>query len=369
MAGSDATACGSLTGAAPGRERRAGRGRSRTAETRHSCSRSVRPPSTTGHHAAPFRVRLIPIGTVEAANPTSWARSSRSGANPARRTAGVQAAAELGDPHRLGNGDRHHGVRAGERAAPGQLGVEPAGLALRVPLGSSGLAAELVVDPLGQVGGPLRVAGLPVRLGLRHDRVGDQERPPLAGLARSQDRSQRPHHRAPVRELDGGADRVPRVVAVVPHGGVRARGPGHRPGHVGVDPGVGRALCQRLDDPGPVPGGEPGTARHRELGASQPPHRRHPQRAHQVGLDLTHEQVDLPAAALQAATGLLRGPGDPGLRHHDRHERLGAHRRLGEAVGQVGVDLLGQRRALPADGDWRPTAHARRRPRGRCGSG
>ena len=39
-----------------------------------------------GHQASPLRVRLVPRGMVDAANPTSWARSRRSGANPARRT-------------------------------------------------------------------------------------------------------------------------------------------------------------------------------------------------------------------------------------------------------------------------------------------
>ena len=70
----------------------AGRGRSRRAG--RPCPSRPRasprlgaavPAGRGGHQASPLRVRLIPTGMVEAANPTSWARSSRRGANPARR--------------------------------------------------------------------------------------------------------------------------------------------------------------------------------------------------------------------------------------------------------------------------------------------
>ena len=68
----------------------------------------------------------------------------------------------------------------------------------------------------------------------------------------------------------------------------------------------------------------------------------------QLGLDLGHQQVQLAAAALEAAAGLLGRPGDPGLGDHDGHERLGAHRGLGQSVGEVVVDLLGQLRGVGA---------------------
>ena len=69
-----------------------GRGRSRTAAAacpartwrRGGPRLPVR--GLLAHQASPVRVRLIPSGTVEAANAVSWARSRRSGANPARRT-------------------------------------------------------------------------------------------------------------------------------------------------------------------------------------------------------------------------------------------------------------------------------------------
>ena len=47
--------------------------------------RAAVPAGRGGHQASPVRVRLMPSGMVEAANATSWARSRRSGANPARR--------------------------------------------------------------------------------------------------------------------------------------------------------------------------------------------------------------------------------------------------------------------------------------------
>ena len=137
-------------------------------------------------------------------------------------------------------------------------------------------------------------------------------------------------------------------MAVVPHRGVGTRGSGHRPRHVGVDTRVLLPHRQRLDDAGAVARREPGPACQRELGAGEPPDRGHPHRPAQLGLDLGHQQVQLAAPALEAATGLLGRAGDPRLGDHDRHEVLGPHRGLGEAVRQVGVDLLGERGSVGA---------------------
>ena len=96
----------------------------------------------------------------------------------------------------LGTVTVHTRVGPGQGVAAGELGVQAAGLVGVLALLGAGLAAELLVHPLGQVGGPLGVAGLPVGLGLGDDREGDDERAPLTGLARGEDRRQGAHRHA-----------------------------------------------------------------------------------------------------------------------------------------------------------------------------
>ena len=100
----------------------------------------------------------------------------------------------------------------------------------------------------------------------RQDRERDHQERRSPGSVGHQHRGERADHRALGGQLDGGRDRVPRVVGVVPHDQVRAGRSGLRPRHVGVHAGVGVAGGERVDDAGPVAGGEAGADGDRELG-------------------------------------------------------------------------------------------------------
>ena len=274
-----------------------------------ACGRGVRPVMSR-----PRRVRLTPRGTVEAANPTSWARSSRSGREPGAADRGVEAAAVFGDPGGLGHGDGADRVRAGQRVAAGEFGVDAAGFGGLVAAAGALFDLGFVAQLLAEVGGPFAVRGPPVRGGLVQDRVGDEEAAPLPRLARGQDRRQRPHHRALGGQGDGGADRVPGVVAVVPDQRVGAGRPGHGPRHVGVHAGSCWWCGEGVDDAGAVGRGEAGAARQRQLRRGEPGHLGHAHAAAQLGLDLRHQPVQHPGAAVEAAAAFPGVSLDPGSR-------------------------------------------------------
>ena len=88
------------------------------------------------------------------------------------------------------------------------------------------------------------------------------------------------------------ADRVPGVVAVVPHRRVGAGRAGHRPRHVRVHRRV--ALARRPSAstiPARSPGANPVRQANASSGRGQPGHGGHPQPAAQLGLDLAHQHV------------------------------------------------------------------------------
>ncbi|NMM25487.1 MAG: hypothetical protein HHJ11_18790 [Phycicoccus sp.] len=137
-------------------------------------------------------------------------------------------------------------------------------------------------------------------------------------------------------------------MAVVPGDNVGARRARHRPRDIRGDV---LAVCrseERVDDPGAVTGGEPGAARHGELGARQPGHGYRAEAALELGLDLGHEPVHDLGAPLDPTAGFSCRLSDPGLGHDDRHERLGADRRLRQDTLQVVVDRPRLHRAVGA---------------------
>ena len=184
--------------------------------------------------------------------------------------------------------------------------------------------------------------------GLAQDRVGHQEGASLPRFGRGEDREQGTHRCALHGELQGGADAVPRVVAVVAGDRVGPGWSGHRPRDVGVHLGVVLSGAQRVDDPGPVSGCEPGPGGQRQLGAGEPLHAGHAHPSAQLGLDLAEHAVDHPGASLEAAAGLLGLLAEPPLRDDDGHERLGAHAGPGEGLLQLVVDLTHARRPIRA---------------------
>ena len=255
----------------------AGRGRSRTAavpcpgpregrETNRRVGDRLVSRAGAIHQASPVRVRLMPSGTVEAANAVSWAQVESQRGEPGASDRGVQAAAELGDPQGLGDRDGAHRVGPGQGVAAGQLGVQCAGLMGVVALLGAGLAA-----------GASRSSPRPGRRPTRRCRTAGR---PWSGdtigkATRNERRSPdslgvRIGARAPITaprvgQLDGGADRVPGVVAVVPHRRVRPRRAGHRPRHVGVD---ARVTARRRARASTMPARSPGANPVRQASAS-----------------------------------------------------------------------------------------------------
>ena len=322
----------------------AGGGRSRPAA---DPLRGRRAPATrVGRHRWPPRRRgsPMPSGMHAATNPESWARSSRSGVNPAavievsRRRAASAIDASASTVTAAAAATRTRALPSARRVSCPVMRSASRRCAARIrnPARARSWVVSSV-DSCSRADDPVGAAAVD---GFEEHR---QAAPfPAVDGART---GARAPITAPLSGSSTVADRgPPRVVGVAARGRGSARrsarprpSAAHQPLRCVVGGEVGRGEVAG------VAGGVAGADRLRQRRAVQPCDGGGADPAEQGGLDLGHHRVQHPAAAVDAAAGLPGRTGDPGLRDDEGDERFVPHR----CRGQHQVQLLARPPARP----------------------
>ena len=270
------------------------------------------PGRVAAGHAVSRRcgARQTPSGMVAAAKPASWDRSSRSGANPARRIEASRWRPNSAIVHRGRDGDAgdrigpDQGVAGGQFArpvrgcGPGWCGPWP---------GSSPRPGPATFRPCRRPirrfgpAGPPTVAG---RIG--NTTTMERRSPGSVGVSTG---ANAPITAPRAGSFNGGRDRMPGVVGVVPDRLLGAGRPGLRPRHVGVDRLAGaRGRPSAATMPARSPGANPVRTAAANCGEVSQVTSLHPHPGPQVALDLRHQHLHRPGPAIDAAAELLGPP-------------------------------------------------------------